>query len=69
MDYYVKVKVFKTDKDQGIDSHLDKSVEFEVFFGRIPLSNKGKEITINWSAQNLNGNEQFYTDANSMKML
>jgi hypothetical protein len=44
-DYYVKVKLYRDELD-------NKQIEFETFFGRIPLSSYGKEVTMNFHINN-----------------
>jgi hypothetical protein len=38
-----------------------------VLYG-IPLSEQGKEVTVNWKTYNITHNDTFYTDSNALEM-
>jgi hypothetical protein len=61
-DYVVKVKLYK-------GALSDRKIEFDVWFGRIPVTRESKEVAINWESIGLNHSNIFYTDSNSMKMI
>lgn len=62
MDYYVKI-ILHADELQ------DKEIEVDMFFGRVPLSQIGKDIVFNVHAANLTSGGTFYTDTNGLRFM
>lgn len=43
-------------------------LEWDVTINGIPLSDTGKEVTVNFYSYNITNNNTFYTDANGLEM-
>ena len=62
MDYYVKIILHANELQ-------DKEIEVDMFFGRVPLSQIGKDIVFNVHASNLTSGGTFYTDTNGLRFM
>lgn len=43
-------------------------MEWDVVINGIPLSDRGKEVTVNFYSYNISNNNTFYTDSNGLEM-
>ena len=50
--------------------YYDESIasEWEVYLGGLPNDGHGREVTVNWQANEVNNNNTFYTDSNGLEM-
>ena len=68
--------VFKFKDGQGMKTIVkvkllrqSATVEFDIFFARIPNDQQSMDVTANWKPLNFNNEGVFYTDSNALAMV